>query len=149
MSLSRARARFFGGFHQLALARTLVIDATEVEDAMDDDAVEFVVVGFSEEFGIGAHGVEADHDVSIDDVFFIVVESDDIGIKVVTEVLVVDLEYLLVVNKHISHLAHTTSVAGSYGPDPGIGGALLYGGHAHALYIVCNHCLWGIKESVG
>ena len=116
---------------------------------MDDDTVELVVVGLAEEFGIGAHGVEADDNVAVDDVVFIVVEGDDIGIIVVTEVLIVDLEYLLVVNKHISHLAHTTSVAGSYGPDPGIGGALLYGGHAHALYIVCNHCLWGIKESVG
>ena len=116
---------------------------------MDDDTVELVVVGLAEEFGIGTYGVEADDDVAIDDVVFIVVEGDDIGIIVVTEVLVVDLEYLLGVNKHISHLAHTTSVAGSYGPDPGIGGALLYGGHAHALYIVCNHCLWGIKESVG
>ena len=117
-TVEQGEGTVFGGFHQLALAGTLVIDATEVEDAMNDDTVELIVVGLAEELGIGAHGVEADDDVAVDDVVFIVVESDDIGIKVVTEVLVVDLEYLLVVNKHISHLAHTTSVAGSYGPDP-------------------------------
>ena len=35
---------------------------------MDDDAVELVVVGLAEEFGIGAHGVEADDNVAVDDV---------------------------------------------------------------------------------
>ena len=38
----------------LALARTLVVDATKVEDAVDDHTMELVVVGLAKLFGISA-----------------------------------------------------------------------------------------------
>ena len=47
----------FGGFHYFALAWAFVVDAAEVEDAVDDDAVEFFVVGLVKLLGVGAHGV--------------------------------------------------------------------------------------------
>ena len=50
----------FGCFHYLAFARTFVVDAAEVEYAVDDDSVEFFVVRRVLLFGVGAHGVERD-----------------------------------------------------------------------------------------
>ena len=50
----------FGCFHYLAFARTFVVDAAEVEYAVDDDSVEFFVVCRVLQFGVGAHGVERD-----------------------------------------------------------------------------------------
>ena len=44
-TVEQGEGTVFGGFHQLALAGTLVIDAAEVEDAVDDGTVEFFVVG--------------------------------------------------------------------------------------------------------
>ena len=50
----------FGCFHYLAFARTFVVDAAEVEYAVDDDSVKFFVVCRVLLFGVGAHGVERD-----------------------------------------------------------------------------------------
>ena len=47
----------FCRFHDLALSRAFVVDATEVQDAVDDDAMELLVVGLMEELGIGADGI--------------------------------------------------------------------------------------------
>ena len=40
------------GFHDLALARPLVVDAAEVQYAVDDDAVELVLVGLAKLLGV-------------------------------------------------------------------------------------------------
>ena len=57
---------------------------------MNDDSVEFFVVILAELRGIRAHGVEAYHEISVDGVAFIIVESDDIGIVIVSQIVVVD-----------------------------------------------------------
>ena len=42
----------FGGLHLFALAGAFVVDAAEVEDAVNDDAVELVGVFLAEELGV-------------------------------------------------------------------------------------------------
>lgn len=99
--------------HNLALAGTFVVDAAKVEDAMDDDAMKLVVVGLVKLLRIAAHRVERDDDVAIDDIALVVVEGDDVGVVVVTEILTVYLQYLLIADKHVSNRTHTTAVAGA------------------------------------
>ena len=96
--------------HDLALARTLVVDAAQVQDAVNDDTMQLVVVGLAELLGIGAHSIERDDNIAVDDIALIVIEGDDIGVIIMAQILVVDLENLLVVYKHVAHLAHFASV---------------------------------------
>ena len=59
---------------------------------MDDDAVELVFVGLAEELSIGAHGVETDDKVTADYAALIVIEGNDVGVIVVAEIGVINLE---------------------------------------------------------
>ena len=96
--------------HDLALARALVVDATQVQDAVNDDTMQLVVVGLAELLGIGAHSIERDDNIAVNDIALIIVEGDAIGVLVMAQILVVDLENLPVVYKHVAHLAHFASV---------------------------------------
>ena len=46
------------------ISGTFIVDAAEVEDAVDDGTVEFLVVGSVEGFGISLHRVETDKQVA-------------------------------------------------------------------------------------
>ena len=83
VSLSQCEGTVLGGFHQLTLTGAFVVEAAEVEDAVDDDAVQFLVVRLAELLGVGAHGVERDDEVAADGVAFAIVEGDDVGVVVV------------------------------------------------------------------
>ena len=72
--------------------------------------MQLVVVGLAEQLGIGAHSIERDDNIAVDDIALIVIEGDDIGVIIMAQILVVDLENLLVVYKHVAHLAHFASV---------------------------------------
>ena len=66
--------------HDFSLSRTFVIDAAEVQDAVDDDAVKLIIVGLAKLLGIGANGIERNHDVAVNHIILIIIEGDDIGI---------------------------------------------------------------------
>ena len=110
IALSHGEGLVFFCLHDFALARALVVDATKVQDAVDDDAVQLFVVRTAKLQGIAAHGVEGDDDVAIDGVALIVVEGDDVGEIVVAQILAVDFEYLLVVDKEIAYLSHFSAM---------------------------------------
>ena len=110
IALSHGEGLVFFCLHDFALARALVVDATKVQDAVDDDAVQLFVVRAAKLLGIAAHGVERDDDVAIDGVALIVVEGDDVGEIVVAQILAVDFEYLLVVDKEIAYLSHFSAM---------------------------------------
>ena len=55
----------FGRFHDFTLAWTFVVDTAKVQDAVNDNAVQFLVVRPSEFVSIGKDGVERDINVSI------------------------------------------------------------------------------------
>ena len=139
MPLQHREGGVLVGLHYLALSWSLVVDAAKVEYAMDDDAVKLIVVGFAKLLSVGTHGVEGNHNVTIDYIVFIVVESDDVSLIVVTEILAIDLEYLLVVYKHIAHLSNLAAMSRSHALDPGRGVAVTYLRHLHAVCIVCYH----------
>ena len=81
------------------------------------------------------------HDYYTDVITFDYDEDDDIGIVIMTQILVVHFENLLVIYKHIANLTHLAAMRGSYLANPGTGVALLDLWHFHAIYIVCYHTL--------
>ena len=102
--------------HNLPFSRPFVIDAAKVEDAVDDDPVQFTfVVVIGELFRIGAYGIEADEEVTAKAVAFTVVESDDICVIIVLQILAVHFEYLLVRAEDVGDFTDSFSVSGGYG----------------------------------
>ena len=83
---------------------------------MDDDPVQFTfVVVIGELFRIGAYGIEADEEVTAKAVAFTVVESDDICVIIVLQILAVHFEYLLVRAEDVGDFTDSFSVSGGYG----------------------------------
>ena len=63
--------------HDFSLSRALVVDAAEVQDAVDDDAMKLIIVGLAKLLDIGTHGIERNHDVAVNHIILIVIEGDD------------------------------------------------------------------------
>ena len=112
---------------------------------MDDDAMKFIIVGLAKLLGIGADGIERNHDVAVNHIILIIIEGDDIGIVIMTQILVVHFENLLVIYKHIAYLSHLAAMRGSHLANPGTGVTLLDLWHFHAIYIVCYHTQFNLK----
>ena len=91
--------------HDLTLTWALVVDATEVKDAMDDDAMEFALIGLIELLGIGAHGVEADDNIARNLIALGIIEGDDVGVIGMSEELAIAVENTLVVDELVTNFA--------------------------------------------
>ena len=88
--------------HFLAFLVGVVVYATEVQNAMDDDTVQFLVVGGPEQFGVGEYGVQRNICVANEYVSLAVVKADMVGVVVVSDELAVDAQDFLVVPYHAS-----------------------------------------------
>ena len=128
-----------GGFHDFALTRSLVVDATEMEDAVDDDTVQFLVVGTTKLICVSEDRVEGDDDISVQGLSLGVVEGDDVGIIVMAQVLVVHFEDLVVVDEQIADFTDLFSIRLCHATDPVGRLALLDVGELHPFCIVCDH----------
>ena len=73
-----------------------------MQDTMDDDAMEFLVIRMTELVGIGENGIERNDNITADGILLRIVERDDVGIVVVSQILVVHLQNLVVIDKKIS-----------------------------------------------
>ena len=71
-----------------------------------------------EELGIGAHGVQRDDQVTVEDIILAIVEGDDIGIVVVPQIFIVDLKDMFVITEEVAHLADLLAVGGGYATNP-------------------------------
>jgi hypothetical protein len=96
----------------------LVALAEEVEDAVDDHAMELLLERHAEPDGVLPYPVDTDHDVARDKTTRDIVEGDDIGIGVVVEVLPIDAEEVLVVAKKIVDVANLLSATHDDLGDP-------------------------------
>ena len=90
--------------------RGLVALSGEVQNAVDDDAVQFVGKRFAELLCIGADCVKADDDVSVEQRQCAAVKSDDVGVVVVPEKLPVNGEDVLIVAKQVVDIACPAAV---------------------------------------
>ena len=57
LSISQFQCRVLGSLHLFTLARSFVVQPTKVQNAMNDDAMQFFVVGFAKQFGIRAYRI--------------------------------------------------------------------------------------------
>ncbi len=138
-ALSHSQCTVLGSLHDFALTGSLIVDAAEMEYAVDDGAMQLLIVFGGKLLAIAPHGVEADEEVATDDVALGVVEGDDVGVVVVLQELAVDLEDTLVVAEDVAHVAHLLAIGGGYGAYPCGGLALLDGWHHGAFGVVGNH----------
>ena len=56
-----------------------------MQDAVNDDAVQFLVIVFMELLGIGADSIQGDDNITVNLVALVVVEGDDIGVVVMSK----------------------------------------------------------------
>ena len=138
----------FGGFHDFAFAGTFVVDAAEVEDAVNDDAVELLVVGGAEKGGIvrgdellavRQHGVEADEHIAAYHIGAAVVEGDDVRKIVMAKELVVDDKDVFVVAERVAQRAHALAIGGCHGGYPRLHLGLVNVRHSDAVGLESNH----------
>jgi len=97
-------------FHDFPLAWLLVVDAAEMQDAVDDDTMELALEGLSELLCIGAHRFESDDDVTGNFVAFGIIEGDDVGIKVMLQVLPVAGQDAFIIDKLVAYRAQTLAM---------------------------------------
>ena len=73
---------------------------------MDDDTVQLLLESAAEILGVLPYPVDAYQNVARNDVAFHIVESDDVGISIVVEVLAVDLQNIFVVAKKVTDVPY-------------------------------------------
>ena len=102
-----------------------------------------------EELGIGTNGIQRNDEVTIKHIILAVVEGDDVGIIVVSQVFVVDFEDVLVVAEQVANLADLLAVSGCHTTNPCGGLATLDIGEFDVLCRIGDHlfCFW--KEIMG
>ncbi len=137
--LSQGEGFVLLGFHHLACAWCFVVDATKVENAVDDDTIQLFVIRHALLFGIGAHGIERDEEVAREAVALTIVESDDVGVVVVLEILAIDFQNFLIVAEYIGNIAHTFSVRFCHPTHPSTCLSPRDARHLYIYSIVCDH----------
>ena len=127
------------GFHLFPFAGALVVDAAEMQNAMNDDAVQFLIVREVKVLGIGTDGIQADEEVATDDCTFCVVKGDDICVIIVLQELTVDAQDFLVIHKDVCNFSHPASIRDSNSSDPSSDGGLVNSGQGDVDGLKGNH----------
>ena len=91
-----------GRLHDLAFARSLVVDATQVQDPMNDGPMQLLLIRGGKLFGIRADGIKTDEQIACNLRPARIVERDDVGIIIVLQILPVDLQNLFVRTENIT-----------------------------------------------
>ena len=73
---------------------------------MNDDTVEFSLIGLTELFSVGTDSIEANDDVATDAPGIGVVEGDDVSVVIVAEELAVNAEDMLIINEEVGDGAY-------------------------------------------
>lgn len=87
--------------HDLALSGALVIDAAEMEDAVDYHAVQLREIRGAYALGIRGHSIERNEHVSAYELASAIIEGDYVCIVVVAQKLAIDFNDAVIVAKHI------------------------------------------------
>lgn len=135
--------------HHLAFARALVVDATKVQNTMNNDAMQLTFEWLFELLGIASHRVEANNDVATDAVACGIIEGDDVGIVIVLKELTIAFEYGFIVDKLIIHFAQTFAMKLCNLTDPGTYGRALDIGHLYPFVEIRNCHIYNNKVYAG
>jgi hypothetical protein len=101
-----------------ALFLCFVVNAAKVEDAMDDDTVQFFGEVGVQQFGVCLDCIKADEEVAGDSVPLSIVEGDDIGVVIVLQVLPVYFQNLFVRTEYATDSSRLFTVPRHYRPYP-------------------------------
>lgn len=97
--------------HQFLFVRRFVAIATEVKDAMDDNPMELIPLADAIRFRVLNYAFDADKNITADDVGLLgIVERDDIGERMVVEVLLVYGQQVGIGAKYETELARGTTL---------------------------------------
>ena len=76
-----------------------------MQHAVHEHAVQLFVIGTAKKFGIRAHRIERNIEITRKHIGRAVVESNDIGVIVVLKIATVHIKDFLIVAKHVVYLA--------------------------------------------
>ena len=111
------------------------------QDAMNDGAMQFLVVSGMKRFRIGAHRVQTDEEIASDLLAAGIVERNDVGIVIMLEELSVHRQDLLIRTKDIADVAHLLAVTTRHFSHPLTDGLLPNGRELRLFRIECYHIL--------
>ena len=120
-------------FHDFTFAGTLVVNATQVKHAMNNDAQELAVVGLPYPLGISGNGVQGDEHIASEESSHTGVKRNYIGKIVVLKELDVDLKNARIVAKNIRKATHNLSMSAGYGDNPILYASIINLGQWHAV----------------
>ena len=101
-------------FHYLALARPLVVDATQMKNAMYYHPHKLASVGLTKLIGIGSDGIKRYDYIARHCATVGIIKSDNIGIVVMIEKLSVYLKYFLVGAEKVAYLPYSPALPCRY-----------------------------------
>lgn len=91
----------FGCFHNFALTRPFIVNAAQVKDTMDDCSVKFLIIRSLELFGVGFYSVQTDEKIAGKTITLTIIESNDIRVVIVLQILAIYLQYFFVRTENI------------------------------------------------
>lgn len=104
--------------HDSSVGIGLIALTKEMKDAMDKDTAQFDIERHIERKGIVGHTFDTNHNIARDKIRGNIVEGDDVGIGVVAEVLLVDLEEVLVGTEEVVDVTDTCAAVGDDSSNP-------------------------------
>lgn len=137
--VKQSQSLVFSHSHLLCLFVGEVVYTTKVQDAVNDNAKEFLVVGSGKLFRIGEHGVKRDERITREKIALAGVKANVVGIVVMTDKLTVDAQNLLVVHEDIVDGVHTLAITKGHLLYPLGDGLLIEIRQVDVYCIVCNH----------
>ena len=108
--LSHGQCLVLAGFHNLTFTLALVVDATQVKDAVYDHAMQFLLICGANLLAVASHGIQRDEKVTTYNILLSIVESDDVGVIVVLQVLTVYLKDLFIIAENVGNISNLLAI---------------------------------------
>ncbi len=113
----RHRSSFLSA-HFCRILLRLVLKTAKVEQSVSENPKQFFLESHPVDDGIFAHPFHTDIDVAVKEFALHIVERDDVGERVVLEILEVELEKIVVVAEDIIDVTQLFAVSGGKGCQP-------------------------------
>ena len=81
-----------------------------MQDAVDDDAMQLTLIGLIQHLCIRTHSVEADEDITTEAMALAIVESDDVCVVIMLQILQIYLQDALIGAEKVADGAYTLAV---------------------------------------
>ena len=119
-------------FHNFALTRAFVVDATQMQHTVHDNPVKLAPIRFADSLGISAYSVERYKHIAAYHLATRGVEGDYVGIIIVIEETAVNVDNLGIIAKDIRQLADYPAVVLGHLDNPALDKSKVEPGHINA-----------------